>query len=455
MIRQDGLERARREIPEQLRESDPVCASLLAEAWWGTTESCIELRVPSQFAREKLEQRGAIRQLIQDRFPGFTVSIVHDPEVATIPQVGQLSLEMTNHPAGEVISPAPAPEPFIFDNFVVSDTNRVAHALAMAVAQGIWHKPVLLVGGTGCGKTHLLKAAVQLAKKTGLSVERDTAERFSNSYGAALQGDRDSKMPRFRSKYRDTGLLVLDEVQFFSGKEGFTGEFLQTFKDREDRQAPILLSSSVPLDKLKFPEELRRRLEAAHCPIHPHDEAIRAKIVLQMAARLGLELREEWATLAAKRTESVGELQNGVDHAHLCATRLGRTLDYYLIEEVFPEKDVDISMASAQDVIRAAANHFGIAEMDIKKGGGRKDYATVPRHLAMFIMRENLHLSYAVIGKALGDLDHSTVIHACARIRELLEDPRKGPAKAAGRGRKYQGDAREDIRQIVQAVRKA
>lgn len=454
MTRKEDLERARREIPERLRESDPVCASILAEAEWDTTESCIELRVANSFAREKLEYKDAIKQLIRDRFPGFTVSIVHDPKVAATSKAAQLSLEINPSPR-KIVPGALEPQSFTFETFAVSDTNRVAHALAMAVAQGTWHKPVLLVGGTGSGKTHLLKAATKLFSDTGASVKFNTAEGFGNDYGAALRGNRDSTMPRFRSQYRDAGLLLLDEVHFFSGKEGFTEAFMLTFKDREERRAPMLLSSSMPLGKLDLPDDLRRRLEVAHCLIHPHDEAIRAKIVLQMAARLGLEFQEEWVTLASKRTESIGELQNGVDHAHLSVTRLGRTLDERLIEEVFPEKDVDISMASAQDVIRAAANHFGIAEKEIKKGGGRKDYATIPRHLAMFVMRKNLHLSYAVIGEALGDLDHSTVIHACARIRELLEDPRKGPAKTSGRGRKYQGDAKEDIRQIVQAVRKA
>lgn len=410
MTRKEDLERARREIPERLRESNPVCASILAEAKWDTTESCVELRVPSQFAREKLEQRGAITQLIQNSFPGFTVSIVHDPKIAAASQSAQLSLEMSGPSPRKTAPSALEPQSFTFETFAVSDTNRVAHALAMAVAQGTWRKPVLLVGGTGCGKTHLLKATAKLFSDTGASVKFNTAEGFGNDYGAALRGNRDSTMPRFRSQYREAGLLILDEVHFFSGKEGFTEAFMLTFKDREERRAPMLLSSSMPLGKLDLPDDLRRRLEVAHCLIHPHDEAIRAKIVLQMAARLGLEFQEEWATLASKRTESIGELQNGVDHAHLSVTRLGRTLDERLIEEVFPEKDVDISMASAQDVIRAAANHFDIAEKEIKKGGGRRNSTTVPRHLAMFVMRENLHLSYAVIGEALGDLDHSTVI---------------------------------------------
>lgn len=428
MASQEELDRVRLQIIKELEESDdPVCASLLNEVRWVATDSCVELRVASRFALGKLEEkRLSVTEKIQSHINGLAVRIVVDPSPVTS-QTCLPGFETSGAPVSTAAEIRNLLLDFTFDRFVVGDSNSVAYTLTKAVAQGRWIRTVFLVGDTGCGKTHLLKAAVgAFRERAGAPAKYVLAERYANAFTSALRNGSAREMPRFRAEYRDVGLLAVDELQFFAGKEGFTGEFLHMVKDREDRRLPLLLSSTAPLRDLKFPPELTRRLEAAFCPIDPPDDKMRMDLVLQMAERLGLEFDEEWASLVAGRTKSIGQVESGLNRLHVYVTRLGRKLNGALVEEVFVQGTSGSLNITVHNIISAVAAYHGFSEKDLKtKSKARR--ITEARWDVMEIARELLpDVSMSDIGSALGNMDHTSVSHALSKRKELARVPGRG-----------------------------
>ncbi len=410
---QEKVDSLRPQILEELGESEPACAAFLSEAKWVASDFCIEFRVASNFALQNLTEpvkRELIKEKIRHHFPGLAVNTICDSTL-THSEVGSSEAE-----EGNALQSRPSPvrsslPMFTFEQFVEGDSNRLARALAMEVAQGAGPMAVLLYGSTGCGKTHLLKAAARhSSEKFGIEVRYVTGEGFLNDFTANVRGEY-AAMHAFRMRYRRVDLLILDDIHFLARgkKEDTVQELLSTWREREERGAPMLLGSTEPVEDLKFPPELRSRLlGACRAEIRQPEKELRVLIVLKIAERLGMEFERSWAQAIVERSEGVRELESELVRLHAYVAHLGRTLDDALIAELFEAKPIDVTF---DRIVRAVAEHYGILEKDLLSRSKSRRVAD-PRQMVMFLAYEMMKgTSFFEIGQRLGR-DHSTVMHA-------------------------------------------
>lgn len=411
---QEKVEHLRPQIVKELGESDPVCAAFLGEAKWAATDFCLELQVASNFALGSLTdtvKQELIKEKIRHHFPGLTVNIIYDPTLMrseVCPSEAEEGGAFRSWP-----SPTAGFLPiFTFEQFVVSDSNHLACALAMEVAQGTGPRAVLLYGSTGCGKTHLLKAAARhSSERFGIKARYVTGEGLLNDYVVSSHGG-NLAMHAFRERYRRSDLLVLDDVHFLARgkKEDTVQELLSTWREREERGAPMLLGSTEPVDDLKFPPELRSRLlGACRAEIRQPEKELRVSIVLKIAERLGMKFERSWAQAIVERSgQNAREPGSELMRLHMHVSRLGRTLDNELIVELFAANPDNVTF---DRIVSAVVQHYGILEKDLRSKNKSRRVAD-PRQMVMFLAYEMMKgASFSEIGQALGR-DPTTVMYA-------------------------------------------
>ena len=318
---------------------------------------------------------------------------------------------------------------YTFETFIVGSSNQFAQAACQAVAElpSRAYNPLFIYGGVGLGKTHLLHAVGHQAAKlfSGLSVLYLSSERFTNELINAIRFDR---MAEFRARYRTIDLLLIDDIQFISGKERTQEEFFHTFNDLyESRKQIILSSDSPPKDIPELEERLRSRFEwGLIADIQSPDFETRVAILKKKAAVERVRLDDDVAYLIAGRVKSnIRELEGSLTRMIAFCALTGREMGVDLAQEVLGELwGDDEKVITIEQIQRKVGDFFGVKLADLKAKSRTKAVA-FPRQVAMFLSRELTHASLAEVGRAFGCKDHTTVLHAVEKIKTLVnEDPK-------------------------------
>jgi chromosomal replication initiator protein len=313
-----------------------------------------------------------------------------------------------------------------FETFVVGSNNNFAHAAALAVAQGPGksYNPLFLYGGVGLGKTHLLHAIGQyvVSRKRSARVSYVSSERFTNEYIDAIQN---SQLVRFRKKYRQTDVLLIDDIQFLAGKERIQEEFFHTFNALHEGHKQIVLTCDRPANEIQNLEQrLVSRFEwGLVTDLQPPDVETRVAILRKKETALGVELPAEIIDfLANKIRTNIRRLEGALIRVASYASLTGKKLTLEVVEgllrEVLHEEGrFSISIDLIQ---KRVAEHFDIrlADMTSKR---RPENIAFPRQIAMYLARQMTESSLNTIGEAFGGRDHGTVLHACRLVKDRME----------------------------------
>jgi len=315
---------------------------------------------------------------------------------------------------------------YTFDTFVVGSTNSFSHAAAMAVAQspGKSYNPLFLYAGVGLGKTHLLHAIGQhvLSQKKGARVAFLSSEKFTNEYIDAIQN---SQLVKFRKKYRQTDLLLIDDVQFLAGKERIQEEFFHTFNTLHESHKQIVLTCDRPPAEMQNLEQrLMSRLEwGLVTDLQPPDVETRVAILLKKEAMIGVQLPGEVIHFIADRIRTnIRRLEGALIRltSYITLTNKKPTLELAeeLLRELLHEEGrFSINMTVIQ---KRVAEHFDIRMTDMVSKR-RPENIAFPRQVAMFLSRQMTDNSLSAIGEAFGGRDHGTVLHACKLVKGRME----------------------------------
>ena len=313
-----------------------------------------------------------------------------------------------------------------FDTFVVGNNNSFAHAAAMAVAQqpGKAYNPLFLYGGTGLGKTHLLHAIGQhvVGSKKAAKVTYLSSEKFTNEYIAAIQ---ENQLVKFRKKYRQTDVLLIDDIQFLAGKERIQEEFFHTFNALHEAHKQIVLTCDRPASEI---QNLEHRLVSRFewglvTDLQPPDVETRLAILRNKVKTMGVEIPEDVLAFLANRIRTnirrlEGALIRVASYAHLTGKQLTSDVVENLLREILQEEGRHtITMEVIQKKV-AEKFDLRMADMTSKR---RPENIAFPRQIAMFLSRQLTEHSLSAIGEAFGGRDHGTVLHACRLVKDRME----------------------------------
>ncbi len=309
---------------------------------------------------------------------------------------------------------------YTFSSFVVGGSNQFAHAAAKAVSKhpGQSYNPLFIYGGVGLGKTHLINAIGHEAasNKMNRKVVYLSSESFTNELIVHLRRNR---MTEFKNKFRRADLLILDDVQFFSGRERTQEEFFHTFNAlHESGKQIILTSDKFPNQIIGLEERLKNRFECGLvADIQPPDLETRVAILQEKARVRKMVLPEEAALfIASQITSNVRELEGGLTRLGALAAlnQVSITVEFarQVLKDLLSQRDKSVSIETIQKVV---SKYFGVSIADIvsKK---RTRPVTLPRQIGMFLCRKLGSASYPMIGMRFGGKDHTTVLHACKKI---------------------------------------
>jgi chromosomal replication initiator protein len=313
-----------------------------------------------------------------------------------------------------------------FETFVVGNNNNFAYAASLAVAQapGKSYNPLFLYGGVGLGKTHLLHAIGQhvVAQRKNSRVAYVSSEKFTNEY---IDGIQNNQLVKFRKKYRQTDVLLIDDIQFLAGKERIQEEFFHTFNALHEAHKQIVLTCDRPASEI---QNLEHRLVSRFewglvTDLQPPDVEMRLAILNKKAQLMGVDLDEAVMNFLANRIRTnirrlEGALIRVASYAALTGKRLTIEVVENLLREILHEENrCSISIDLIQ---KKVAEHFDIrlADMTSKR---RPENIAFPRQIAMFLSRQMTESSLSAIGEAFGGRDHGTVLHACRLVKDRME----------------------------------
>ena len=313
-----------------------------------------------------------------------------------------------------------------FETFVVGNNNNFAHAAAKAVAEapGKSYNPLFLYGGVGLGKTHLLHAIGQhvTSSKKGSRVGYVSSEKFTNEYIDAIQNN---SLAKFRKKYRQTDVLLIDDIQFLAGKERIQEEFFHTFNALHEAHKQIVLTCDRPASEIQGLEHrLVSRFEwGLVTDLQPPDVEIRQAILNKKAASMGVVLPDEIMSFLAHRIRTnIRRLEGALIRVASYASLTGKTLSVEVVESLLREilHEEGRFSVNIEVIQKRVAEHFDIrlADMTSKR---RPENIAFPRQVAMFLSRQMTETSLSSIGEAFGGRDHGTVLHACRLVKDRME----------------------------------
>ena len=324
----------------------------------------------------------------------------------------------------------PAPQPssnglnsrYTFESFVVGPDNRLAHAASLAVSErpATAYNPLFLYGGVGLGKTHLLNAIGNACHAQGLRVLYISSEAFTNDLIEAI---RSQTTDLFRDKYRTVDVLLVDDVQFIAGKESTQEEFFHTFNTLHSTGKQIVLSSDrKPKAMVTLEERLRSRFEwGLIADIQPPAFETRIAILRTKAAAYEIEIPDAILVLIAKRIQSnIRELEGVLNRMVAIATLANQPLTLDIAEATLSDLHPPPSRIAPDQIIEAVATHYNLNVQDLL-GRSRAQEISRPRQIAMYLLRQETQASLPQIGALLGGRDHTTILHGCDHIAELIE----------------------------------
>ncbi|MCR4887510.1 MAG: chromosomal replication initiator protein DnaA [Clostridiales bacterium] len=315
---------------------------------------------------------------------------------------------------------------YTFDTFVVGSNNRFAHAAALAVAEAPAdaYNPLFIYGGVGLGKTHLMHAIghYMLSQNPKLRIKYVTCELFMNEMVTSI--NKKTQMD-FRDKYRNIDVLMVDDIQFLTGKTGIQEEFFHTFNALHTAGKQIILSADKPPREIvKLEDRLRSRFEwGLIADISRPDLETRIAILQRKAEEEMLNVDGEVLSMIAERvSNNVRELEGCLTRLVAFSSLTGKPVDKALAEDALQEifARTEPRHVTCEDVMDAVATYYSVTVDDLKGPRRSRDVA-VPRQIAMYISREIVGAPLTMIGQAFGGRDHSTVNHACQKVAQDMK----------------------------------
>lgn len=336
----------------------------------------------------------------------------------------QVSKQLSNNPnsyPNSTLNPK-----YTFDSFVVGNSNRFAHAAALAVAEApaTAYNPLFIYGGVGLGKTHLMHAIANeiLVNNRNANILYVTSEKFTNQLINAIK---DGKNEMFRNKYRNIDVLLIDDIQFIAGKERIQEEFFHTFNTLHENGKQIIISSDKPPKDIKLLEDrLKSRFEwGLIADISNPDYETRLAILRKKAQLDNIIIDDEiLSDIATKIDSNIRELEGILNkliaNASLTNCQITIEMAEKAINDVVTKKDKVLSLELIQETI---AKYFNITVEELK-GVKRSNDVTFPRQIAMYLCRNVAQLPLTKIGEGFGKRDHTTVIHACTKIEKEVQN---------------------------------
>ena len=317
---------------------------------------------------------------------------------------------------------------FNFENFIVGNSNKYAHAVSVAVAEspGDIYNPLFIYGGSGLGKTHLMQSiGVHIIRNNPeTKVLYVSSEMFTNEFITALK---EGKTKLFRNKYRKLDVLLIDDIQFIAGKDSTQDEFFHTFETLYHNNKQIVITSDCPPVNLQgIDERLRTRFSwNMIADIQPPDYETRVAILRNLAEKSEIEVTGEvsdvLSLIADQVKDNIRELEGAYNRVVGLSQLLNEPITVDNARSILKDIIKDNEQAVAPERIRSiVANHYKIkiADMDSPK---RNAEITLPRQVAMYLCREETDLSLPKIGKIFGNRHYSTVIHAVEKIEEQIK----------------------------------
>jgi chromosomal replication initiator protein len=361
---------------------------------------------------------GAKRKVVFRVENGAAVTPAAVAETAGVP-------EEPSEPAGATGAKGLNPH-YIFDTFVVGANSEFAHAASLAVAKSParTYNPLFIHGGVGLGKTHLLQAIGHhlAASRRGTKVAYVRSETFTNEFINAIQTN---SLVKFRRRYRQADILLIDDIQFLAGKERSQEEFFHTFNSLFEGRKQIVLSSDQPPSEIaQLEQRLVSRFEwGLTAELQPPDMETRLAILRKKAAGLDVNLPNHVLEYLAHRIKSnVRRLEGALLRVASFSSLSGRPLTDESIEHVLRDilQEEARRAVSIDQVQRKVAEHYDVrlADMTSKR---RPANIAFPRQIAMFISRRLTKNSLQDIGEAFGGRDHGTVIHACRTVQDRMD----------------------------------
>jgi chromosomal replication initiator protein len=313
---------------------------------------------------------------------------------------------------------------YTFSTFVAASNNQLARAASMKVAEspGISYNPLLIYGGVGLGKTHLMHAIGNfVTAHADLRIAYVTSEQFTNE---VINGIRYDKMIDVRRRYRNIDMLLIDDIQFIAGKQATQEEFFHTFNSLYEARKQIVLSSDrYPKDIADMEERLRSRLDwGLVADIQPYPLEARIAILRDKSEREGIVLPDDVSVFVASHVKSnIRELEGSLIRLGAYATLTGQAITLEMaknvLKELVNEAKRVITLDAVQEVV-ATKFHIKVSEMKSKR---RTKALVYPRQVAMFLCREITQQSYPEIARHFGGKDHTTIMHACRQIEKARE----------------------------------
>ena len=331
---------------------------------------------------------------------------------------------------------------YTFDTFIVGPSNQFAHAACRAVAEtpSRSYNPLFIHGGVGLGKTHLMHAIGHYVVQhhPGLVLTYISSERFMNEMINAVRFDR---ILDFRSRYRSVDVLLVDDIQFVSGKEGTQNEFFHTFNALHDAQKQIVISSDRPPHEIPALEErLRSRFEwGLIADIQVPDVETKAAILKRKAEEEGVPLANDIAMFMASRIKSnVRELEGSLIRLIAYSSLTTKPLTIELAQEVLRNViDHDEKAITIEQIQKFVADYYHLKLHELKSRNNSKSVA-MPRQVAMYLCKSLTHASLPEIGRSFGGKHHSTVIHSIKKVEEM---------------RKKNGDFDKQVANLLESVK--
>jgi chromosomal replication initiator protein len=393
--------------------------------------------VPNDFTRDWIESHfhgfvsGAARESVgQDVAVSFAV-FERAPARGVVGSTGPAAAVREPEPPFRDIPDIELNPKYTFDLFVIGSSNRFAHAAALAVAEAPAqaYNPLFIYGSTGLGKTHLLQAIGHYVRQHSkrLTMRYVTSETFMNDFIDSL---RDKRIEGFKRRYRNYDVLLIDDIQFFEGKERIQEEFFHTFNSLYEGGAQIIISSDRPPREIATLEErLRSRFEwGLLTDIQPPDLETRIAILRKKVntEQIAVTDPEVLTFIAGRVSSNIRELEGALTRVVAFSSLTDRPMTVELAEhvlkDVFPQGDAapEVTIPRIQE---AVSQRFGVTLEELVSPR-RSQSVAYPRQVAMYLSRELTDSSLPKIGKEFGGRDHTTVIHATSKITRLIREDR-------------------------------
>lgn len=395
-------------------------------------ENTIIVSVPNSFAKEWLETR--YLRLIKE---AVNRAANHDLNIKfVIKGLEEAVLPLQKEVEDNATTPGPAATgPFnakyTFDSFVIGSSNRFAHAAALAVAESPSkaYNPLFIYGGVGLGKTHLLHAIGQYTNKHSphIKVKYVSSEKFTNDFINSIR-DKD-KIVGFQNRYRNNDVLLVDDIQFLENKEATQEEFFHTFNTLYESNRQIVISSDrPPKDMATLENRLRSRFEwGLTTDIQPPDLETRIAILRKKASVESLIVPDEILEFIASKVQSnIRELEGCLIRIVAFGSLTKSFIDIKLAQDVLKDilPEVQPTQINIPVIQSEVCRYFNLSKADLISNK-RAQSIVYPRQIAMYLARELTDYSLPKIGLEFGGRDHTTVIHANTKVRNLINEQRQ------------------------------